>query len=82
MSATGTRFTSDDVNTRSAAYNNGKGRADFERRCPSYKRGFDVPGDAPGEGAPFLAESRGGDITIDINEEAFVFIYRSFPEPE
>jgi hypothetical protein len=28
------------------------------------------------------AESRGGDITIDINEETFVFIYRSFSEPE
>lgn len=26
------------------------------------------------------AESRGADITIDINDEKFVFIYRSFPE--
>lgn len=28
------------------------------------------------------AETRGGDITIDINDEDFVFIYRSFPEAE
>ena len=25
------------------------------------------------------AESRGGDITIDINQEEYVFIYKSFP---
>ncbi|RJR43159.1 MAG: hypothetical protein C4576_15005 [Desulfobacteraceae bacterium] len=28
------------------------------------------------------AESRGGNITIDVNEETFVFIYRCFSEPE
>jgi hypothetical protein len=28
------------------------------------------------------AESRGGNVTIDINDETFVFIYRCFPENE